>query len=335
MVAAAGRSFRDRPRDALLLGAEITVRQVYYRWRGLNQWNHSRRQPPPAPQVCSREKLRERLAEIGVGNEGLVMVHSSVRGMRLTNADGADGMADNPLSVSACLFEDLEQLVGATGTLVMPTRPLFKNEPVPMDPARVRTVFRYDPARTPCRVGLVNELFRRSPRSRRSLHPINTLSCSGPLSDELLKDNLNHQKPLPHGLNSGYHRICDFGGRVVSLGVPLWKYLTIMHVGEDVRDESWPVRNFFVERTFAIRQGDSWQNWTVRQRRWEFQRCLCLSKLHRDLLREGILHEGKVGSIRIDWANAREIRDFLMTRNTDRPYPYYCTWAAGPIDGAA
>jgi aminoglycoside 3-N-acetyltransferase len=174
---------------------------------------------------------------------------------------------------------------------------------------------------------LANELFWRRQGVLRSLHPHNSLAACGPLAAELLRDNLNEHKPLPHGVYSGYYRFCQQNGLVISIGVPLGRYLTLIHVAEEVRDDRWPIPDFFVDHQYLVRIGGHERLWVVRQHGLEYGMfCLCMRKLHRDLLAQGILHEGMVGGVRVDWARAREVFDYMMSRNERSPYPYYGPW---------
>jgi aminoglycoside 3-N-acetyltransferase len=109
----------------------------------------------------------------------------------------------------------------------------------------------------------------------------------------------------------------------VSIGVPLIECFTLIHTAEDVRDAEWPVKNFFRERRFRVRSGESCDEWIVRERRPLFARSYSEGQLHRDLLREGILHESRVGTIRVDWASAGDVLSFMLLENSNSTYPYY------------
>jgi aminoglycoside 3-N-acetyltransferase len=254
----------------------------------------------------------------------LVMAHTSVARLRLSEDQGAPPRRSGFLDAAPKLLDDLQELVGKTGTLVMPTHPHYQmeNDYVPFnehdDPLP------YDPQRTHCCVGLVNELFWRRKGVQRSLHPLNTLAACGPLAEELLRDNLNAHKPLPHGVYSGYYRFCQLNGLVVSIGIPLRRCLTLLHVAEDVRDEQWLIKDFFRERRYLVRDNGRDQLFVVRKPDLHYSRfSICWYTATHCLLREGILHEGKVGSIFVGWAHAREIFDYCMARNATSTFPYY------------
>ncbi|MGD0832486.1 MAG: AAC(3) family N-acetyltransferase [Terracidiphilus sp.] len=221
----------------------------------------------------------------------------------------------NAIVQAQVLMQDLVQLVGPDGTLVMPTHAMNQDE-----------MTTYDPRRSPCGVGLVNELFWRRKGVQRSLFPYNMLAACGPLAEELLRDNLNERHPSAHGSDSGYYRMCQRNGLVVSVGVRLKEYITIAHVVEEMR-EDWPIKDFFNERRYEVIEDGIAKEWTVRLRRSEYAEfAYCRRKMARDLVAEGVIREGHVGTVRVDWARAGEIFDFFWRKTKNAPYPYYATW---------
>jgi aminoglycoside 3-N-acetyltransferase len=311
--------------DSLLITGECVSRQLYFRapWlrRALKQAGGKSDQPV---QVALRGEMRDYLREIGVGEDALVMAHTSVKNLRILEA-GQDSVQGNFLSTAKCLVDNLLDLLGPTGTLLMPTNPRYQTDDNYYSKAeRASMVISYDPQRTPCAVGIANELFWRKKGVLRSLHPYNPLAATGPLAEEMLRDNLNANEPLPHGVDSSYYRFCMRNGLVISLGVPLWHAITVIHVPEEIRDADWPIKNFFEKRRYLININGINEECIVRQRRPEFGMFFCCNrKVHRDLLREGILHEGKIGGLIVDWSYSRDVYDFFMERNRKSPYPYY------------
>jgi len=312
-------------KDWLLLVAERLSRQVYWSSPRLRSWVRERRgRARPAAQVADRQQLKQFLRQVGVSEGALVMAHTSVSGLKLTEGPDREQVHSTPAAVAKQLVDDLLELVGNTGTLVMPTHARYQSEEDYDLRADSDRPVVYDPEKTLCGVGLANELFWRRQGVQRSLHPYNTLAACGPLAAELLRDNLNEFKPLPHGIYSGYYRFCQKGGLVISIGVPLGPYLTLIHVAEEVRDRDWPIKDFFEERRYIVRVDGHDQTCVVRQHRVAYSMfCLCMRKVRRDLIGEGILHEGSVGTVRVDWANARDVFDYFMSRNEKSTYPYF------------
>ncbi len=312
--------------DLAVTAAEISARQLYWRLPVLvtllaRMRRAETRRPRP---LVDLPELEERLLRVTEGRSRLLMVHSSLDGIAL-RSPGRETRA-NLVSAASTVLRLLGKISGAEGTLAMPTHPLYpKDEEFLADKSDL--VLDYDPRKTPSKVGLLTEMFRLSPGTRRSLHPLSSLACRGPLAEALLHDNLNDRRPLPHGVDSGYARICRESGLVVSIGCPLMHYVAVFHAVEDSCDADWPVPNFFRERRFRV-AGTDRSEWVVRERRPEFVRCVARERLHRDWRREGILHESTVNGLRIDWASARDIFEFQMSRSRSG-YPYYLTRWAG------
>ena len=315
------------PTDALLLAAEWTFRQVYWRSSRLRGWvKRAKSKKVPVAQVADKQALIDHLQSIGVTPGSLVMAHTSVSGLSLAAGDSDSRKTANSMQVAHELVSMLLAMVGETGTLVMPTHPVYKSRPGSAAATDHATPPVYNPLTTPCGVGLTNELFWRQSGTLRSRFPHNTLAARGPLATELLHDNLNESKPLAHGVLSGYYRFCQRNGLLISVGVPLASCFTLVHAAEESRDQQWPVKDFFEERDYIVRQQGIDQTVTIRKTRVEFMMfSLCIRKLRRDLIRAGILHEGRVGTVRVDWARSGEIFQFITQRNRTSTYPYFGT----------
>jgi len=310
----------DLPR----LIAERLFRGIYWRWPGLRRWRQRRdRRRSSTIQECTRADLRTHLSTIGVTSGALVLLHTRVTGVHIHSGESSPNAS--AWEISENLLSDLFELLGPAGTLAMPTNARYQTEALEKD-CICCEIITYDPLRTPCGVGLINELFWRKKGVQRSLFPYNMLAACGPLADELLRDNLNERKPSAHGVDSGYYRICQHNGLVVSIGLPLGNCITLAHVVEEVRAD-WPISNFLTERRYQVVQGGIAKEWTVRLSRDEYGKfCFCRRKMVRDLIAEGVIHEGRVGSVRVDWARAGEVYEFFWRKTAKRPYPYYGLW---------
>jgi hypothetical protein len=109
-------------KDALLLLAERMSRQAYWRSPRLRSWVrrwHADRKP--VAQVAERERLKQYLRQIGVHEGALVMAHTSVTGLQLVEPGQTEAAPPKFTTLAARLVDDLLELVGPTGTLVMPS----------------------------------------------------------------------------------------------------------------------------------------------------------------------------------------------------------------------
>jgi aminoglycoside 3-N-acetyltransferase len=308
--------------DAAARLAEISARQIYWRSAWLRERAQALRAPRRALRHADRDAVVERLEAVGVRDGALVMVHASLDGIEIGVPASAREPRLSGSPLGAALLDDLQALIGEQGTLAMPTHPAFPQDPGFMHDKR-DLCLSYDPRRTPSKVGLMSELFRRSPGVQRSLHPLSSLAARGPAAAGLLRNNLNERRPLPHGVDSGYYRFCQAGGTVVSINVPLIKAISIAHTPEEVRDGEWQVPDFFYSRRFRVRGPEEEREWTVRERHPVWVRNISLGQLRRDLLREGIMREGLVGTMRMDSADAGAMYEYMTMRNERSPYPYF------------
>lgn len=332
-----GRSAARRAMEAGLTAAEVLTRQVWFRlpepWtEGARRWSARRRRRPAPPASLTAEHLAEGLRELLPRPPRLVLVHSSVDRVRLLGRDG------RPLAITKAALEIrrvLDELLGAETTLCMPTHPLYKGDPGFLyDKAGLE--LSYSVSRTPSSVGLLTEFFRRERGTLRSAHPLSALAARGPRAKALLEGNLNEREPLPHGVDSGYFRFCREGGVVLGLGLPPSRYMTVLHVAEEVKDADWPVPGFFRRRRFRVTdEGGGERRVVVRERRPEFVRSLAMQRLCRDVRAEGILREAQIADVPAGVIDARAMLEMMETRQRGgATYPYVqpglARWPAAP-----
>lgn len=132
----------------------------------------------------------------------------------------------------------LRDVIGARGTLVMPTQSWQLCDPAYLnDPAIPRTWWQrirrslpaYDPQSTPTRtMGAVAELFRTQPRALRSGHPHRSFAAAGPRAGEIVA---HHVLESPVGEQSPLRALYDLDTMVLMLGVGHDK-MTALHLAE-------------------------------------------------------------------------------------------------------
>lgn len=120
----------------------------------------------------------------------------------------------------------LQEVLGKTGTLVMPTHSTdlsdpsqWKNPPVPESWWQTirETMPAYDPDLTPTRsMGKIAETFRKQKTVLRSAHPQSSFCARGPQASDIVN---NHALAYGMGENSPLARIYDLHGFVLLLGV--------------------------------------------------------------------------------------------------------------------
>jgi aminoglycoside 3-N-acetyltransferase len=168
--------------------------------------------------------LRACLVEIGIARGDSVLVHSSF--------DAFEGFTGKPTDVIAALMD----AVGPEGTLLMPTLP-FTGTAV----AWVKENPVFDVARTPSRMGLITELFRRSPGVMRSVHPTHPVAAWGKDAEAYVAGH--HLARTPCGLGSPFARLLERAGKILLLGVDIGS-MTFYHCVEELLEPRFPVSPF-------------------------------------------------------------------------------------------
>ena len=160
------------------------------------------------------DSLQTDFSALGVRSGMVLLVHSSLRAMGWV-CGGA-----------VAVIIALQEVLGTTGTLVMPTHSTdltepsqWKNPPVPKSwwPVIRATMPAYQPDLTPTRsMGIIPETFRKQKGALRSAHPHHSFRAYG---DQAFYITNNHALEFGLGEGSPLARIYDLGGFVLLLGV--------------------------------------------------------------------------------------------------------------------
>ena len=111
------------------------------------------------------------------------------------------------------LLGDVINYFDGKSTICMPSFPFYGNE----YPVYIKSKPVFDVRNTPCRSGLIYELFRRYPNVIRSLHPWCPVACYGKLATDLISQH--HLDIEPFGAKSPFNKILENNGIVIGLGV--------------------------------------------------------------------------------------------------------------------
>ena len=182
------------------------------------------------------EDLRKFLVELGVRQGDVLLVHSSF--------DAFHGFVDLP---PLALIKVLQESVGPTGTLVMPTLPFGGST---VEYAQTNPTF--DVRRTPSRMGLLTELFRRMPGAVRSLHPTHSAAAWGAKAADLTADH--HLAGTPCGKPSPYEKFLEYDGRMLMLGTGILS-MTFYHTVDEILEDELPY-TAFTKETYCLSSRD-------------------------------------------------------------------------------
>jgi aminoglycoside 3-N-acetyltransferase len=238
-------------------------------------------------------ELKALLLQLGIARGDAVMVHSS-----FDSFEGFQGSI-------ADLIQVLQDVVGADGALLMPTLPFSGNA---IDYVRTNTVM--DVKRTPSRMGILTEVFRRLPGVMRSLHPTHPVAGWGSKSAPLLETHRSAQTPC--GLGSPFAGLVQADGKVLLLGVGI-NAMTFYHYLEEDLEAQMPFSPFTSETFTASVRDEQGQVLPVAMRLYdpEVGRLRDGELLTPHLKARRVWREQRVGRLNVIMLRCREVRQVV------------------------
>jgi len=259
------------------------------------------------------DELEVFLQKPSICKGSLLVVHSAFSSFK--------GRVEGPDEIIDKLFG----FIGASGTLAMPGMPVFKNSrPLKnyLSAVKDEELYVYDVNKSRIKTGVLPSILHKR-GGLRSRHPINTMVALGPLAGDIMEGNIAGDSPLACGANSSWKHCVDNDAIIIGLGTDLTHSLTMIHVAEDVLDTAWPIKDWYIEKNFMIKDGDFEETRVFRERapKWGAlhfgERTLC-----KELLAEGILKSKIIDGVLIETLNAKKLMHFLNDRN-GFGYPYF------------
>jgi aminoglycoside 3-N-acetyltransferase len=195
------------------------------------------------PDPISLSEFEKALYELGVTEGQVLFVHSSA-----DKSNSIEGGAGKILHL-------LLGIIGPSGTLVLPT---FTFDGMAADYLKQSRFF--DVKKTPSRVGLLSEIFRRMPGVLRSIHPTHPVAAFGKEAQYFVSEH--HLDIHPFGSLSPFKKMEKKQGNILMIGVDS-TYLTHMHTVEDTVGEKFPYKVYLDEiKEVQIKDSDG-SLWTM------------------------------------------------------------------------
>ena len=237
----------------------------------------------------SPDELKRLLLGLGVGQGETVLVHSSF--------DAFEGFQGKPSDVISVL----QAAVGAEGVVMMPTM-TFSGTAV----AYARSNPLFDESRTPSRMGLLTELFRRSPQVLRSVHPTHSVALWG--RDAVAIAAGHHLARTPCGVGTPFEALLKRNGKIILLGTDIG-VLTFFHLLEETFEAELPVAPFTQEEFWLRSKTRDGMLLETRCRLFDptVSRRRNLHKMVPHLKRAGAWREAKVGGLKITVLSAAAV----------------------------
>jgi aminoglycoside N3'-acetyltransferase len=235
-------------------------------------------------------QLGAALGIAGIGKGDAVLVHSAFGAFR-----GYTGKPTDVLKV-------LDDLVGANGTILMPSLP-FTGSAIEY----VRSGAVTDIDRTPSRSGLLTELFRRQKGTFRSVHPTHPVLARGARAEAMIA---GHAEALsPCGKSSPFASLLDAKGKILFLGVDI-RAMTFFHYLEE-RYEDRLVRSPLTTELFDASVRTNGKTLTVKTRLYapDLSRRRHIAVMLPELRRIGGITETRIGLLPLVVVKSEAARD--------------------------
>lgn len=295
---------------ALEVAGRLVVRRVPGLRRRIGRWARRSARRRTSLSLTAIEE-----AVLGLANpEGRhLLVHSSW--------DGLGALESKPSEVLAVL----RRLVGAEGTLIMPTHPASED-------SKDEVVFDVD--RTPSAVGLLTETLRRSAGAVRSPFPIAPAAALGKNAGEYGLDFRVESSGTPYGCGSPWWKVAMSDGLVLFLGIDFARANTLQHVAFDLLGPDNPIPDFYVERGVTVVQKGRREEWAVRRPRPQLEDFVATIAFRRMMLSAGLVHRAALPGVEITVMEAKSFLEWHLqvARETGLPY-WRPAWAVRRLVG--
>lgn len=197
--------------------------------RARSSWHYAGMTQLPKP--TSKMSLRDFshcLDRLGIAEGDFLLVHHS---------SDALALEFNPLE----LITSLQKRVGKHGHLMMLATPFFSRSITYLQSSP-----RFD-LRSPCQMGLLSEVFRRSTGVYRTPHPISSVCLWGPDAERISSSHRNLE--FAFGEDSPFGFADRMGAKILGLGVEMTT-LSPMHYMEHLRRERYKV---YTDELYTVR----------------------------------------------------------------------------------
>jgi aminoglycoside 3-N-acetyltransferase len=161
------------------------------------------------------------------GRSEILMVHSSLAGMMPMYSGNISKLLSK--LIAYCKENDI--------TLAMPAFLMGSNYQVTERYKNGKNIF--DVTKTVSEMGMLSELFRRTPGVKRSIHPTHSICALGPLAENLTGNH--HLADTTFGEGTPFDEMIKHKTIILGIGTKSENALTQIHTVEDILKERFPV----------------------------------------------------------------------------------------------
>lgn len=244
-------------------------------------------------EVITAQKLIHDLQKIGLKQNDAVLVHCSMSKIGYIENGAAD------------IVNAIEKVIGAEGTLMMPSFPAKgRNKDY------LETNGGFDVRSTPSQMGVVTEYFRKLPNVKRSFHPTDPVCARGKLATWITESHFG--QITPYNASSPFRKLCECNGKILMLGTTLNGACTNLHTLEDVVDFKYPV---YDDKIFEVEMID--ENGNHQRMKTKVHNPVYSAKRNNDELKpllekEEVLVNGKIGEADSMLIDAQKLLEVMI-----------------------
>lgn len=252
------------------------------------------------------------MKDFGIDDGDILIIHSSYGNMRHFGLSPTE------------IIERLKVIVGDKGTIVMPSIPIFREEPKAIDRFKnelYEKPFTFNVKKTKTWTGALPQTLMKMKGAIRSRHPLNTIVALGHHAKEMTQNNLIYDGQLACGKDSSWAYCYARNAKILMIGVDVVHSLTMIHVAEDLFEDQWPVKNWYRDRAFRIIDGDFDKLFTLRERHPKWALFYAEKRFSKDLIKNNIITTRKIDGIDISLCHSQNLIDYLKDHKND-VYPY-------------
>lgn len=235
----------------------------------------------------------ETLAQCGVKDGDIIIIHSSLDGLRGLGLS-AEKIIENIMEI----FSDC--------TVVFPTFPL--------EPQKSKDIYYYNPLKSLCGTGMLPNLFLRKDCAIRSTFPYNSLAALGEQA-ELMMEN-DYKCVYPHDSFSAWEYCRQHHAKILFLGTTSREANTMaIHMIPDIMGAEWPISNWYSSRRYQIKINNTIIERDIKVQNKFWYRYVNEYKSDKSLRDAGILRRIGFDDITIEVIDdSKKMTDFLIDR---------------------
>ena len=240
------------------------------------------------------KQLIKVLLNLGIKKGDTLLVHSSF--------DNFNGFQGRPQDIIKVLIE----VLGPEGNLLMVSMPYTSST---SDYLKKTPVFNVQ--KTPSKMGIMSEIFRRKKGVLRSLHPTHPVLVYGKDASWIAE---GHEKCIfPCGVNTPFDQFKSLNGKILFFDVP-FRTFTFIHFIEDLIKDKLPF-NLYTDEPFNARMIDHNGEQTAMQT-YAFSniavQARCPEILEKNLFKRNLLKKRRIGKTKLMLVSAEDA--FLCTK---------------------